>query len=83
MPTREEIREGIDGIVKCWNDTTVSSEWHPLYGGASLSQDIILYLHSQGVVRKVGEEELEVVDTFGATYKTKCVAVEPLIEVKE
>lgn len=56
MTSREEIREGVDGVIKCWNDTTVSSEWRPLYGGASLSQDIMLYLHSQGVVIKVDRE---------------------------
>ncbi len=54
---REKIREGIDKVIQHWSPlSSVSANWAPLYGGASVGQDVQLYLHSQGVVIKVDRE---------------------------
>ncbi len=45
----KEVREGIDKVIQHWSPLSgVSVDWTPLYGGASVGQDVQLYLHSQG-----------------------------------
>ena len=77
MTKQEEIREGVDRIIRHWSPTvTVSADWQPLYKGVSVGQDIMLYLHSQGVVIKVERNEpthIENVVKIGYGF-------EPLIE---
>ena len=88
MPTREEIK----GVIDAYTDDVCLYRDNPCehQGKAGLEvycssaecsyKCLMKRLGELGVVIRVGEEELEAVDTFGATYKTKCVAVEPLIE---
>lgn len=61
MTKQEEIWEGIDRIIRHWSGGSISEDWMPLYGGYNASQDIVLYLVSEGVVIKVFHEgELKV-----------------------
>ncbi len=54
MATREKIRVGIDRIINHWDGShSISADWQPLYSGATVGQDIVLYLHSQGLGMKV------------------------------
>ena len=48
MSKQQEIREGIDKVIQHWSPlSSVSTDWTPLYGGASVGQDIQSYLHSE------------------------------------
>ncbi len=91
MTKQEEIREGIDRIIQHWNPcASTSTDWTPLHGGLTVGQDLVNYLHSQGVVIKVDRElpepvgvEILVGAIIHATQqdmlKAGYVAVEPLV----
>jgi len=70
MTKQEKIQKGIYRIIRHWGSTVRSADWQPLYRGTTVEQDIVLYLHSQGVVIKVDRAKSP--DDF--------VAVEPLIK---
>lgn len=88
MPTREDIREGLQRIASEWFRPGGFSS-RKMVKGRSFGSDAVDFLHSQGVVRKV---EGKLPDTYtselgeyGAviledgTY-LEVVAVEPLIK---
>ncbi len=94
MATREKIREGIDRIIVHWSPTaSVSNAWQPLYKGATVVQDIVLFLHLHGVVIKVDcpacDGDGRVQKFLDRTFSNRCpkcngngyVATEPLIKI--
>ena len=87
MKKQEEIREIIDAYTDdtcLYPDKTCELRGSDIVGGYCVSDDgsyncLMERLDKIGVVIKVGEDEVEIVDSFGAPYKTKIVATEPLI----
>ena len=93
MTKQKEIEDIICGVIRHWNQTSISANWQPLYGGITMPQDIMLGLHSQGVVIKV-DRKLPLVyvkKAYGQAYAVNIpktikdlyagyVAVEPLIK---
>ena len=64
MTKQEKIKKGLIQITK----------------SKPMTYQLLRFLVENNCVIEVEGEELEVVDTFGRTYKTKCVAVESLVE---
>lgn len=76
MTIQEEIREGMINTIMHSSDLNIEEATH-------LTDSILMFQNINGVVIKVDEKEIEAVDSFGASYKTKCVAVESLIETDD
>ncbi len=90
MPTREEIREGIQQLTGDYCSRIMSRDWFT----PELTKSIFKYLHSQGVVIKVDRDKESVLIPFkghplqvealmnistASLEEAGYVAVEPLI----
>ncbi|KKN70445.1 hypothetical protein LCGC14_0431400 [marine sediment metagenome] len=87
---QQEIGELIDAVLANWNPNAgISGNWHPLYGGASVVQDLMLGLHSKGACIKVEPPKPKHTAHSRFDYEVECyrklllkagyVAVESLI----
>ncbi len=44
----QELLSELEKIDRHWNSKSISAEWHPLYKGATMSQDILLCIKAMG-----------------------------------
>ncbi len=83
LRSQEKILEEIDRIIRHWSLRSIPAAWQPLYKGATVGQDVVLFLHSQGVVIKVGSKwptRCSECNQVGTWVEEDFTLIEPLIK---